>query len=332
MASRGFKVTVKSTRIFSLVELPPHVEALMKDAFDFVYGGSVDGLDRLALLNRDGQTFDVILSGFGSQTLSAAEIMRLPDSIKMIATYSVGTEHIDLAAARARGIAVCNTPGALIDSVADAAMFLILGTARRGTEQIALVRSGRWTGWTPNQLLGYELSGRILGIYGMGEIGRAVAKRARACGMSIAYHNRRPIAAEAAHYIERPLDLVAQADVLLLAAPSTDQTRGFIRAETLALAKPSFMLVNIARGDLVIDDDLIHALRNKSIFAAGLDVFAGEPNIDQRYFDLPNLFMTPHFGSSTFEARAAMGMSLISSINAYFRGQHVAAASNHAQP
>lgn len=319
-------MTDKRARIFSLIQLPPHVEALMKQAFDFVQGEPVDGLGQLATLDGERERFDVILSGFASQSLTAAAIARLPQSIRMIATYSVGTEHIDLSAARERGIAVCNTPGTLIDSVADAAMFLILGTARRATEQIALVRSGDWTGWTPNQLLGYELSGRLLGIYGMGEIGRAIATRARACGMSIAYHNRRPIAGEEALYVERPLDLVAQSDVLLLAAPSTEHTRGFICAETLARAKPSFMLVNIARGELIVDDDLIAALRHQRIFAAGLDVFAGEPDIDKRYFDLPNLFMTPHFGSSTFEARAAMGNSLVRSINAFLAGRPEEAA------
>jgi lactate dehydrogenase-like 2-hydroxyacid dehydrogenase len=160
-----------------------------------------------------------------------------------------------------------------------------------------------------------------MGIYGMGEIGTAIAHRARAFGMTIAYSNRRPIPEQDATFIADPLDLIATADVLMIAAPSTPETRGFVNASTLARAKPSLILINIARGELVVDTDLIAALAGRRIFAAGLDVFAGEPDVAAGYFDLPNVVMTPHIGSSTREARAAMGQSAIRSIRAFFAGE-----------
>ena len=309
-----------SISVFSCIPLPAHVDRAMRDTFAFTVanrGGELAQLDRLS---RAGHRFDAIVTGLGCDPLDAPAIAALSDSVRIIATYSVGTDHIDLAAAQARGIAVSNTPGTLVNAVADAAMFLILGAARRATESIALIRSRTWPGWYPDQLLGVELAGRTLGIYGMGEIGAAVAARARAFGMDIAYSNRRPAPDTDARFVADPRALVSEADILLLAAPSTPETRGFICAATLACAKPSLILVNIARGDLVVDADLIAALGQGRIMAAALDVFSGEPHIATGYHDLPNLFMTPHIGSSTIEARAAMGASVIGSICAALTG------------
>lgn len=307
--------------VFSCIVLPDHVERAMRAAFRFTVAEKGDELAQLARLTRDGARFDAVVTGLGCDILDRAAIGALPDTIGMIASYSVGTDHIDLDAARERGLAVSNTPGTLVNAVADAAMLLILGAARRATESIALIRSRGWPGWYPGQLLGYELAGRTLGIYGMGEIGAAVARRATAFGMTISYSNRRPAPGATARYIADPLDLVAASDIVLIAAPSTPETRGFVNAQTLSRARESLILVNIARGDLVVDDDLIAALSERRIFGAALDVFAGEPDIDPRYFDLPNLFMTPHIGSSTIEARAAMGASVIASITAFLAGR-----------
>lgn len=292
----------------------------MRDAFRFVVANPSDAWGELARRDAGGELFDAVITGIGCAALDAAAITALPGSVRMVATYSVGVDHIDLNAARARGLAVANTPGALVDAVADAALFLMLGAARRATESIALLRGGGWPGWRPDQLLGIELAGRTLGIYGMGEIGAAIGVRARAFGMDIAYCNRRPVPSANARFVADPLDLVAAADVLLLAAPSTPETRDFVNAATLARAKPSMILVNIARGDLVKDADLIAALRDGRILAAALDVFAGEPAVAPGYFDLPNVLMTPHIGSSTVEARAAMGASNIRSIRAVLSG------------
>lgn len=263
---------------------------------------------------------DAVLCSIRPYRFDRSAIQRLPDTVKMIATYSVGHDHIDLQAASDRGIAVFNTPGVLSEAVADAAMLLLLGAARRATESIALLRTGQWTGWTPNQLIGLELGGRTMGILGMGGIGQRIAKRARAFGMDIAYHNRRQIAGETARFFADPRKLVAQSDVVVLAWPSTEETRRFIAADTLALAKPSMILVNIGRGDLVKDDDLITALREGKIFAAGLDVFDNEPDIHPGYLELPNAFLLPHIGSSTWEARLAMADVLIDAMEVHAAG------------
>jgi glyoxylate reductase len=258
--------------------------------------------------------------------MRAATIEGLPASVRALATYSVGTDHIDLEAARARGLAVFNTPGVLADSVAENAIFLMLGAARRGTEAIELIRRHAWTGWNPGQLVGRQLAGRTLGILGMGDIGRRIARRARALGMRILYCNRRPLPAELAEGAEHRASaaaLVREVDVFLLACPATEETRGIVDAPLLAQAREGLIVVNIARGDLVVDRALIDALASGRVYAAGLDVFAGEPAIHPEYFDLKNVFMVPHIGSATLEARLGMGRILIDAIQGWKRGEPV---------
>jgi glyoxylate reductase len=249
--------------------------------------------------------------------LSAEDIEALPASYRALATYSVGLDHIDVTAATTRGLAIFNTPNALADSVADAAMLLLLGAARRATEALALLRGGRWTGWNANDLNGVELRDKTLGVYGLGEIGLRVAARARAFGMSILYANRRPSDAAGqveARFVDDPRRLLSESDFVLLAAPSSPETRCFINKANLENARADLILINIARGDLVDDDAVIEALTNGRLRAVGLDVFNGEPRIDSRYFDLPNVFMLPHIGSSTYEARRRMGLTLVRAI------------------
>lgn len=247
----------------------------------------------------------------------------LPDSIKAIATYSVGLDHVDLAAARRRGLPVVHTPDVLTDAVAETAMLLLLSAMRRATESIVLIRSRQWQGWNPRQIIGQGLDGKTLGILGMGRIGRGIAARARAFGMAIAYSNRHrlpPTLDNGATFHDTPETLLPICDALVLACPLTPETRGFLNARRIALMKPSAAVVNIARGDVIVDDDLIAALAEGRLFAAGLDVFAGEPRIDARYFDLPNVFMLPHIGSSTIEARLAMGRAVIDGLIAVLSG------------
>lgn len=256
--------------------------------------------------------------------LTAAAIAALPPGVRAIATYSVGTDHIDRAALAARGIAVLNTPDVLSLAVAELAVFLALGAARRATESLALVRSGEWQGWTPTQLIGIELGGRQAGIVGMGRIGREIAKRLQALGLRIGYHNRRRLPPElengARHHAS--LDsLLADSDLVVLALPAGPQTDGLIDAARIARMKPGAILVNIARGSLVDDDALIAALASGYLRAAGLDVFRNEPKLDQRYLALPNAFLMPHAGSSTLEARQAMGETLIGGLLALARGE-----------
>jgi lactate dehydrogenase-like 2-hydroxyacid dehydrogenase len=269
-----------------------------------------------------GEHFDVVLFSL-DRAMGASQIDGLPECVRALATYSVGTDHIDLEAAARRGLAVFNTPGVLGDSVAENAIFLMLGAARRATESIELLRSRSWTGWTPTQLVGVELAGRTLGILGMGDIGERIALRATGLGMKILYCNRRelPVSSSlSAKYRSTAAELAAESDVLMLACPSTEETRGVVDEALIAAAKPGSILVNIARGDLVQDDALIAALQAGRIRAAGLDVFAGEPKVDQRYFDLSNVFMVPHIGSSTIEARLGMGRILIEGITRWQSG------------
>ena len=254
--------------------------------------------------------------------LGAEDLRRLPRGVRAIATYSVGLDHIDLEAARVQGFAVFNTPGVLADSVADAALLLILGAARRASESIALIRGGDWPGWNACQLNGVELGGKVLGVYGMGQIGRRIAARARAFGMSVVYSDQRPVADGSleARFLQDPDALFQESDVLVLTAPSTPETRGFVDARRLAAARPGLILVNVARGDLVVDDALVDALRRGTVWAAGLDVFNGEPALDPRYLQLPNAFLTPHIGSSTMEARRRMASILIEALSLWRQG------------
>lgn len=298
-------------KLLSVLELPDRVMARFSARMELVRGRPEDA---------GGLAPDALLCSIAPYRFDRAAIDRLPPSIKAIATYSVGHDHLDLAAAADRGIAVFNTPGVLSDAVADNAMLLILGAARRATESIALLREGRWTGWSPTQLIGAGLQGKTLGILGMGSIGRRIACRARGFGMNIAYHNRSIINSEEDRYLADPRELIAQSDVIVLAWPSTPETRHFINADTLSLARSSAILVNIGRGDLVCDEDLIAALREGGILAAGLDVFDGEPLVHPGYLDLPNAFLLPHIGSSTWEARLAMAAVLIDALESHAQG------------
>jgi lactate dehydrogenase-like 2-hydroxyacid dehydrogenase len=259
-----------------------------------------------------------------NERLDAQTIERLPPALKAIATYSVGHEHIDLAAARRRGLAVFNLPDVLTEAVAEVGMFLLIGAARRATESIGLIRSRGWTGWTARQLNGVELWQKELGIVGMGRIGRAIAARARSFGMRIHYHNRRRLPADeeaGARFHADVKSMFGEIDALVLAAPSSTETRGFLNAERIAWLKRGAIVVNVARGDLVVDEDLVAALGSGQVFAAGLDVFNNEPRLDRRYFDLPNVFMLPHIGSSTIETRRRMAQGLVESLRRWLAGE-----------
>jgi glyoxylate reductase len=311
-----------STRLAVFVA-SPLPEAVNRDLSRHFAATIAPGADPVAALAASAVEYQALLVGVDCP-LGAPVIRRLPASIRAIATYSVGLDHIDLAAAAARGIAVFHTPEVLDDAVAEVALFLMLGAARRATESIGLLRGGAWTGWTATQLIGVQLTGRTLGIFGMGRIGRKVAALARAFGMSVAYSNRRaldPALADGARYYGRLREMVGEIDCLLLAAPSSVETRGIVDAALLAAARPGLIVVNIARGDLVKDADLIAALESGQVRAAGLDVFAGEPAVNPRYFDLPNVFMLPHIGSSTVETRRAMGQALITGLEAWRDGK-----------
>jgi lactate dehydrogenase-like 2-hydroxyacid dehydrogenase len=247
----------------------------------------------------------------------------LPKSVKVIATFSVGYDHVDLVAAKASGIPVAHTPGVLTDATADVGMLLLLGASRRAYEAQQRLRSGAWP-TAKGDLLGWSLQGKVLGIYGMGRIGQALAKRAQAFGMEVHYSNRRRLPADeeqGAIFHEDVDSLLRVSQFLSLNAPASQETRHFLRKETIDLLPQGAIVVNTARGALVNDDDLIAALHSGRVAAAGLDVFEGEPNLNPGYLNLQNAYLLPHIGSATVETRTAMGMLALDNIQAVLDGK-----------
>ena len=256
--------------------------------------------------------------------LDAAAVAALPDSVRVIGTFSVGFDHVDVAAAKARGIRVVNTPDVLSVATAELTMLLILAAARRAGEGERLVRAGRWTGWAPTQLIGTQVSGRGLGIFGMGRIGRELARMASGFGMAVHYRNRSRLPPEVeagATFHETDESFLAACDVLSLNAPGGEGTRHWLNAARIALLPRGAIVANAARGTLVDDAALIAALRSGHVAAAGLDVYDGEPRVDPGYLDLQNVVLLPHLGSATRETRDAMGMSALDGIDAVLAGQ-----------
>lgn len=257
----------------------------------------------------------------------AAMIAALPASVRVLGTLSVGLDHIDLAAARARGLPVVNTPDVLSRATAELAMLLVMMAARRAGEGERMVRAGRWTGWAPTQLLGMQVSGKSLGIFGMGRIGRELAGIARGFGMTIHYRNRSRLAPEleqGAIFHDDDAGFLAACDALVLLAPGGADTRAWLNAARLAALKPGAIVVNAARGSLVDDAALITALSSGQVGAAGLDVYDGEPRVNPGYLGLENVVLLPHLGSATVEAREAMGALALDGIDAVLAGRRPA--------
>jgi lactate dehydrogenase-like 2-hydroxyacid dehydrogenase len=254
----------------------------------------------------------------------AALIERLPPGVRVIATFSAGADHVDLAAARARGITVTNTPDVLTEATADIAMLCLLGAARRASEGEASVRRAAWRGWSPTQLLGLDLADAVLGIVGMGRIGQAVARRARGFGLQIHYHNRHRLAPDVeqgAVFHARLSALLPHCRFLSLHCPGSAATRHMIDAQALDLLPRGAVLVNTARGALLDDEAVLAALRDGRLFAAGLDVYADEPDLHPGYRDQRNCFLLPHLGSATIATRNAMGFRCLDNLAAIFAGR-----------
>jgi lactate dehydrogenase-like 2-hydroxyacid dehydrogenase len=246
-------------------------------------------------------------------------------TVRILANFGVGIEHIDLAAAREAGIVVTNTPDALTEATAELALLLMLMAARRAGEGERELRAGRWTGWRPTHLLGQSLQRKTLGLAGFGRIARATAARARAFGMSICYHSRTRADAETearldARYLPSLGELAGIADVLSLHVPGGPATRNMVDAALLARMKPNAILINTARGPIIDETALAAALRQGVIAAAGLDVYANEPAVDPALAVLENAVLLPHLGSATLETRTAMGMQAAANLEAFFAG------------
>ncbi|MEO8387987.1 D-glycerate dehydrogenase [Polaromonas sp.] len=256
-------------------------------------------------------------------------IQKLPRSVKIISTFSAGCDHIDMKAARERGIVVTNVPDVLTAATAEVAILLMLGAARRASEGELVMRSGNWPGWSPTYMLGRQLSGKRLGIVGFGRIGEATARIAKGLGLEILYHSRRSSSAAeqlGARYFADLDEMLENSEVLSLHCPSTPSTIGLLSTDRIAKLPRGAIVVNTARGDLIDDAALINALETGSVGAAGLDVYNGEPAIHPGYRLLPNTFLLPHLGSATIETRQAMGMRAIDNLDTFFSNNHC----NHA--
>ncbi|MCD1627143.1 MAG: 2-hydroxyacid dehydrogenase [Paracoccaceae bacterium] len=242
---------------------------------------------------------------------------------KILANFGVGINHIDVDAARAHGVKVTNTPGAVTDATADTAMTLILMSARRAAEGERLVRSGAWEGWHPTQMLGLHVTGKTVGIVGMGRIGQAIARRCHfGFGMEVRYFNRSPKTIDfPARQMDSLTDLAAAVDILVIATPGGAETRHLIGAKVLEAMQPHAHLVNIARGDVVDEAALITTLQARSIGGAGLDVYEFEPQVPPALRQLDNVTLLPHLGTSTLEVREAMGQLVLDNLAAHFAGE-----------
>ena len=302
--------------------IPTNVEARVSRDYDARLNAD-DRLYSTDELLTQAEGVDAILCCH-TEHFSADVIARLPASVKAVANISVGVDHCDLAAAKDRGLIVTNTPDVLSDATAEIAILLMLGAARRAGEGEAMMRAAAWKDWSLAFMVGTQVTGKRLGMIGMGRVGRVVAQRARGFDMEIHYSNRRrlePGLEQGAVFHERLEDLLPLCDFLSINCPATPETIGLMNAERLALLPAGAIVVNTARGAVVDDEALIAALKSGHVAAAGLDVYNNEPNVHPGYRDLPNTFLLPHIGSATRETRDAMGFQALDNLDAIFAGR-----------
>ncbi|MEP2718315.1 D-glycerate dehydrogenase [Pseudophaeobacter sp.] len=303
--------------------LPEPVETRLSELFDVRLRSDDTPMSRQELAAALKEA-DVLVPTV-TDTIDAALLGQAGEKLKLIANYGAGVDHIDVATARQRGILVSNTPGVLTDDTADMAMALIMAVVRRIPEGLAVMQKGDWQGWAPTAMLGGRLAGRRLGILGMGQIGQAVARRARAFGMQIHYNNRRRLRPEIeadleATYWESLDQMVARMDVISVNCPSTPSTFHLLNARRLKLLKPSAVLVNTSRGEVIDEHALTRMLRNDEIAGAGLDVYEKGTDINPRLRELPNVVLLPHMGSATLEGRIEMGEKVLLNIKTFEDG------------
>ena len=266
------------------------------------------------------QGCDGILTSL-TEKIDEGVVQELSESVKIISNFAVGFGNIDLEATKKRNIVVTNTPDVLTDATAEIAMLLILGAARRASEGLLYAKNKNWK-WSADFLIGKQLQGSRLGILGMGRIGRAVAKLAKAFGMEIHYHNRSKLNSDlemGAIYHSSIKSLFSVSDILSINCPATKETKNIINKETLEYFPPGAIITNSARGDMIDDEALVQALINRKIYSVGLDVYKGEPNLYSGYLNQPNAFILPHLGSATKKTRTAMADLAISNIEEFFK-------------
>ena len=309
--------------VFVTRRLPEAVEARMSELFDTTLRDEDSRMSREELVAAM-RGCDVLVPTITDQ-IDAAMLAQAGERLKLIANFGSGVDHIDVASARQRGILVSNTPGVVTDDTADMTMALILAVVRRIPEGLAEMQAGRWQGWAPTAHLGGRLAGRRLGILGMGRIGQAVARRANAFGMQIHYHNRRRLRPEVeaelqATYWESLDQMLARMDVISVNAPHTPSTFHLLNARRLRLLKPTAVVVNTSRGEVIDENALTRMLRAGEIAGAGLDVFEHGHEINPRLRELPNVVLLPHMSSATVEGRAEMGERVIVNIKTFADG------------
>ena len=302
-------------------QLPQAVEKRLERDFDARLNSTdkVYSTDELLELAQGAQA----IIPCHTENLGGDVIARLPASVKAICCFSVGYDHVDLDAAKARGITVTNTPDVLSEATAEIAMLLMLGAARRGYEAQQQIRTDTWADWSAAHQLGIQISSKRLGILGMGRVGLFMAQFARGFGMEIHYYTRSRLAADVeqgAIYHDSAEELFQHSDILSIHCPATPDTHHFLNAERIKLLPDSAVVVNTSRGAIIDDNALIEALQSGKLFAAGLDVFNNEPNIDPRYKTLINTFLLPHVGSATIETRDAMGFRALDNLDKIVAG------------
>ena len=303
--------------------LPEAVETRLSELFDVRLRDNDDPMTRPELVDAV-KTADILVPTLNDQ-IDAGLLGQAGEQLRLIANYGAGVDHIDVATARQRGILVSNTPGVLTDDTADMTMALILAVTRRMPEGLAMMQKGDWPGWSPNAMLGGRVGGRRLGILGMGRIGQAVARRARAFGMQVHYHNRRRLRPEIEDELEatwwESLDqMLARMDVVSVNCPSTPSSFHLLNARRLKLMKPSAVVVNTSRGEVIDENALTRMVRAGEIAGAGLDVYEDGINVNPRLRELPNVVLLPHMGSATVEGRIEMGEKVIINIKTFEDG------------
>ena len=304
-------------------KLPETIETRMRELFDATLNDSDKAFSRDEL-EMVVKTADVLVPTV-TDKIDADLIAKAGSQLRLIASFGTGVDHIDLAAAKARGITVTNTPGVLTEDTADVTMALILAVPRRIAEGDALARSGQWQGWSPTGMLGHRINGKRLGIVGMGRIGEAVARRARGFGLSVHYHNRKPVHPETeaeleATYWESLEQMLARVDIVSVNCPHTSATNHLLSRERLSLMQRSAYLVNTSRGEVVDEIALADLLAQRHIAGAGLDVYSSEPEIPAGLRELPNVVLLPHIGSATIEGRLQMGDKVIINVQTFWDG------------
>lgn len=303
--------------------LPDAVETRMRELFDAELNLTDRPMDRAAL--EHAVSYADVLSPTITDIIDADLIEKAGPQLKMIANFGAGVDHIDIDAAVAKGLIVTNTPGVLTEDTADLAMSLILAVSRRIVEGAQVMQEGRFEGWTPTWMTGRKLWGKRLGIVGMGRIGQALARRAKAFGMQVHYHNRKPvpdmIAEElGATYWDDLDQMLQRMDVISLNCPATKETHHLLSADRLARLQPHAILINTARGDLIDEAALAEAVATRRIAGVGLDVFEHEPAVHPGLVGHANVVLLPHLGSATIEARQDMGDRVIANIMTFARG------------